>query len=50
VVPLAKISQQEYATNFKALEATLQADREAISNAQDVVRSDRIAITNNAEY
>lgn len=43
---ISKDLSQQYITNFKALEATLQADREAISNAQDVVRSDRIAITN----
>jgi membrane fusion protein, multidrug efflux system len=37
---------QQYSTNSKVSEATLQADREAISNAQSVVQGDTIAIQN----
>ena len=37
---------QQYATNSKVSAATLQADREAITNAQSVVQSDLVAIQN----
>lgn len=37
---------QQYSANGRALAATLQSDREAISNAQAVVRGDQVAITN----
>ncbi|OUC12291.1 MAG: efflux transporter periplasmic adaptor subunit [Alkalinema sp. CACIAM 70d] len=40
---------QQYATNHRSLEATLQADREAIANAEAVVKSDEIAIQNAEE-
>ncbi|QEI42221.1 hypothetical protein BMF77_02827 [Dolichospermum sp. UHCC 0315A] len=35
---------QLYSTNSETSQATLQADREAIQNAQAVVRGDKIAI------
>ncbi|MEO8893901.1 MAG: biotin/lipoyl-binding protein, partial [Coleofasciculaceae cyanobacterium] len=35
---------QQYATNSKVSEATLQADREAIANAKEVVKGDQAAI------
>lgn len=35
---------QQYATNSRVSEATLQADREAIANAKDVVKGDQAAI------
>ncbi len=37
---------QQYSTNSKVSAATLQADREAITNAQSVVGSDLVAIQN----
>lgn len=37
---------QQYSTNSKVSEATLQADREAIANAQAVVQGDTVAIQN----
>jgi membrane fusion protein, multidrug efflux system len=37
---------QQYSTNSRVSSATLQADREAISNAQSVVQGDIIAIAN----
>ncbi|MEH2192872.1 MAG: efflux RND transporter periplasmic adaptor subunit [Nostoc sp.] len=37
---------QQYVSNSKSATATLQADREAIANAEAVLQSDRVALTN----
>ncbi|MEH2266354.1 efflux RND transporter periplasmic adaptor subunit [Nostoc sp.] len=37
---------QQYVSNSKSAIATLQADREAIANAEAVLQSDRVALTN----
>lgn len=37
---------EQYSTNSRVSAATLQSDREAIANAQQVVKGDRVAITN----
>lgn len=43
---ISQDSAQQYATNSKVSAATLQADREAITNAQAVVQGDTVAIQN----
>ncbi len=40
---------QQYSTNSQASAATLRSDREAIANAQEVVKGDQVAIANAQE-
>ncbi len=43
---ISQDQSQQYSTNSQVSAATLQSDREAIANAQQVVKGDQVAITN----
>ncbi len=43
---ISQDTAQQYATNYRSSQATLQVDQEAIANAEQVVKGDQVAIDN----